>query len=331
MPRVAEWDVVNHPDRNTTIWDIVGRDYMAEVFAAARRAAHPDTLLFVNEDEIVRDPGGTRVEQYLRTLRDYARLGVDYDGIGFMSHFDSGRLPSITAMDGVLDRLATFGKLLQSTEFDLDGRQLDPQAQADFHRDFHTLMYSRPETVGVVMWGFWEGQHWRAGEGAALFDLDWTIRPHGRSWIDQVTSEWHTSARGTAQAGGLYDLRGYLGEYEVTAEADGVRRTVSATVSADGGLLTVRLPAAGAAANPVAGAAVAPVLLAGPSAVEVKEDRRPTTAPRPLAVPVTRAAAVHDAAAPPTVAAFTVATPASGDPPTARLDAVFADPLGVWG
>ena len=337
VPRVAEWDVVNHPDRNTTIWDIVGRDFMRDVFAAARTAAHPDTRLYVNEDEIVRDPSGTRVGQYLATLRDYGRLGVDYDGVGFMSHFDSGRLPSVGRMDGVLDRLAAFGKALQSTEFDLDGRRLDPQTQADFHRDFLTLMFGRPETVGVVMWGFWEGQHWRAGEGAALFDADWSLRPHGRSWIDQVTSEWHTSVRGTTQAGGLYDLRGYRGEFDVAVEAGGVRRTVTATLADDGRTLVVRLPPV-AAVGDVAGArdvAGAAAFLPPRREAFAFDEAAAAFVPRGLDADEFAASSPRkEAGRLSATEAWLAAAPASRVMPAARLDAVFADPLrplSSWG
>ena len=75
--------------------------------------------------------------------------------------------------------------------------------------------------------GFWEGAHWRPR--AALWNGDWTIRPHGQAWLDLVTKEWWTNLDGVTDARGRFTARGFCGDYEVTVEHGG--KTVSRRVA----------------------------------------------------------------------------------------------------
>ena len=52
-----------------------------------------------------------------------------------------------------------------STELDIN--LADEQLQADYFRDFLVASASHPNINGIVLWGFWESQHWR--HDAALF------------------------------------------------------------------------------------------------------------------------------------------------------------------
>jgi tRNA A37 methylthiotransferase MiaB len=67
---------------------------------------------------------------------------------------------------------------------------LDRSLQADFMRDYLIALFSHPNVGGVMLWGFWEGRHWRPD--AALFERDWTPRPVARAWMDLVHREWKT-------------------------------------------------------------------------------------------------------------------------------------------
>jgi hypothetical protein len=70
-----------------------------------------------------------------------------------------------------------------------------------------------------MMWGFWEGAHWRPR--AALWNRDWSLRPHGQVWVDLVTKEWWTNTGGRTDARGGFATRGFCGDYEVTVEFEG--------------------------------------------------------------------------------------------------------------
>ena len=76
-------------------------------------------------------------------------------------------------------------------------------------------MFSHPAVTGVLMWGFWEGRHWRPR--AAMVRKDWTLKPNGQAWMDLVEKQWWTDERGKTGPDGEYKIRGFLGDYEITA------------------------------------------------------------------------------------------------------------------
>lgn len=58
-----------------------------------------------------------------------------------------------------------------------------------------------------------------------------------------MTKTWWTNADGTADADGLYQTRGFYGDYEITATTkDGRTRTRAATLAPDHGAVELALP-----------------------------------------------------------------------------------------
>ncbi|NQV33586.1 MAG: endo-1,4-beta-xylanase, partial [Phycisphaeraceae bacterium] len=262
VPRILEWDVVNHPLIARDFWGpndfwrhvavssdqaTLGNERMIDMFLAAREEVHAQTALYINEGGILATrrgrPDGFLAERYASLveflLETYESSEPQtevplLDGIGFMSHFDSGQL---TAIDEINDRLSDFaplGKTLQSTEFDVGDLVIDQQTQADFTRDFLNVMFGRPETNAVVMWSFWQGRE--AGtttEGKHLFNRDWTVKPNGQAWLDLVHQEWSTDVVGTTWNDGNYTTRAFYGDYEITVEIDGQSYAVTRSFTAD--------------------------------------------------------------------------------------------------
>jgi len=111
--------------------------------------------------------------------------GAPLSGIGIQSHFD-WELPAPVAVLKGLDRFALLGRDIEITEHDIN--VTDEQLQADYTRDYLTLAFSHPAVIGLLSWGFWQGQHWRPD--AAYFRKDWSIKPAGRVWIDLVMHKW---------------------------------------------------------------------------------------------------------------------------------------------
>ena len=97
----------------------------------------------------------------------------------------------------------------------------DEELQADYTRDFLILCYSHPSVVGVQFWGFWAGAHWRPQ--AAMFREDWSERPAAGVYRDLVLNRWRTRAGGSTDAAGRLSLRGFHGDYAVTAVYQGRR------------------------------------------------------------------------------------------------------------
>ena len=232
--RLAEWDAINHiVGWNGTMATVTGSN---EIYAKIIRHARSKTRtpLWVNEGSIL--PGGSRTEAYEKIIGYLFENKAGPDGIGFMGHFKEGSLRPIEGLWEVYARFAKFGVPLQLTEFDIDTR--DEQLQADYLRDVMTITFSHPSFNGIVMWGFWEGRHWRPN--AALWRKDWSIKPAGKMWKELVFETWWTKEERTTDASGLCEVSAFLGSYELVVEhAD---RTVTARVTVDktGQVKTVR-------------------------------------------------------------------------------------------
>jgi GH35 family endo-1,4-beta-xylanase len=238
--RLRDWDVVNEPYTNHQVQDILTqafggdpRDYLTEWFQAAK-AADPAARLFLNDYPSL--AGGSHLDAYYDTLQYMIAQGAPLEGIGIQGHFGGGT-PGMDAMLANLDRFAAFGLPLQITEF--DQTSLDLQLQADFLRDFMTLSFSHSAIDAFVMWGFWEGRHWKPD--AALWRDDWSIKPNGQQWLDLVRAEWQTDTSGSTFDDGILRTHGYLGSYEVVVSAHGQTFVLTPELLAGGTNVTVTL------------------------------------------------------------------------------------------
>ena len=119
---------------------------------------------------------------------------------------------------------------LEITEFDIDSA--DEATQADYTRDFLTATFSYPQTKAFIMWGFWEGSHWRPR--GAMLRRDWSPKPNYAAWNDMVFKKWWTNADGKTSGQGTFATRGFLGDYEIEVKANGKTKTVKATLPKGG-------------------------------------------------------------------------------------------------
>ncbi len=129
-----------------------------------------------------------------------------------------------------LDRFVAFGKELEITEFDIDTS--DEATQADYTRDFMTAVFSYPSVKAFLMWGFWEGAHWRPA--GAMLRRDWSPKPNAAVYNDLVFKRWWTNVGGKTGAHGTFATRGFLGDYEVEAKAGAKSKTVRVTLPKSG-------------------------------------------------------------------------------------------------
>ena len=249
--QVAEWDVVNEAFTNVdfqTLLTGVARDSspdwverhappLVEWFKAAR-VADPTAKLDINDYSILSSGGYDTVHQdhYFRTIKTLLDAGAPVQGIGMQSHFASPLTPPARMLE-ILDWFSAHGLPIQGTEFDVD--TYDEQLQADFTRDYLTGMFSHPSVIGVISWGFWEGNHWLPG--SAFWRKDWTLRPAGQVWKDLVFKAWWTAAEGRSDKDGAYRVRGFLGDYEIAAKHDGITKTTTAKLVKTGATVTIEL------------------------------------------------------------------------------------------
>ena len=237
---VDEWDAVNHIagwGQNFNWRNLTGRLDYAAPWLEQLRAGVPDGLpLYINEGNVLSDHG-TRADDYFAVAQALVDAGAPLDGIGFMGHFktdeetfDSGALTPPRQQLEILDRFAALGLPLKITEFDIDAGA-DDALQADFIRDAMIVAFSHPAVESFVMWGFWEGKHWR--KPAALVRLDGSMRPSGDVWLDLVYRQWWTDAVVRTDERGVAVVPAFYGDYQVRSfDPDGVY-TVEATHRAD--------------------------------------------------------------------------------------------------
>ncbi len=236
--RVPEWDVLNEPFHNNDLIRILGRDEMVEWFRAAR-AADPEARLFLNENAILnmRANAAEKAAHFEETIRFLLDAGAPLGGLGMQGHCYDPLTPP-DAVLGRLDRFGRFGLPIVVTECDI---LVDDEAlQGDYFRDFLIAVFSHPATDGFFVWGFWDGRHWK--QNAPIFRKNWSLKPSGRAWEELVLGAWRTNETETTDAAGVFRLRAFRGDYEVTVRAGGRETRAAARVDANGGSVHVRIP-----------------------------------------------------------------------------------------
>ena len=96
-----------------------------------------------------------------------------------------------------------------------------------------------PNINGIVLWGFWESQHWRPD--AALFRKDWSIKPNGQVWKDLVLGKWRTNTDGATATNGTYSTRAFLGDYQITITSNNHTQTTQTSLLPEGRTVEVHL------------------------------------------------------------------------------------------
>ncbi|WP_269520491.1 endo-1,4-beta-xylanase [Alteromonas sp. BMJM2] len=221
---IDEWDVLNEPFDNHYLMDAFGDQVMLDWFSQAQRE-NPSARLFINDYSIISGGGRNSVHQdhYFNTIDYLLSNDAPVHGIGLQSHFSATPTP-ITQIFDIIDKYhSAFPNLMiRATEFDIDTS--DEQMQADYTRDFLTIFFSHPATVGVQKWGFWAGAHWRPN--AAMYHRDWSPKLNQKAWHDTVYSTFWNDFSGKTDDSGNFAARGFYGDYVIKVEIDG-KETVS--------------------------------------------------------------------------------------------------------
>ncbi|MFD2035446.1 endo-1,4-beta-xylanase [Belliella marina] len=220
---INEWDAINHlvskDHKNTLLLEEkYGLGIYREVFALRK---YFGLSYYVNESKVLTSRG----EKYLPYLERVTKMKAEDlspDGIGFMSHFEPDNLPDMDTLYGRLDTFASLGVDLKITEFDIMfgkrgiksyPNENDLQLQAQFTEDFLRMCFSHPKMRGIMLWGFWEQNHWYPD--AALWSSEWEIKPNGKAWLDLVHKEWWTQEEHQLTKSNNISTRGFKGDYSI--------------------------------------------------------------------------------------------------------------------
>jgi GH35 family endo-1,4-beta-xylanase len=184
---------------------------------ALAKKTDPKAKVFVNEIDVI-ETGVFPSPAYNnlgKLIQSWQSDNIPIEGVGVQGHFDEGNLTKPEILLKIFDGLAAYKLDIQITEYDL--KTTDEQLKADYTRDIMTVAFSHPSTSAFVMWGFWDGAHWK--DDAPLFYKDWTLKPAGKAWVDLVQKQWWTNEQGQVDNQGKYSTRGFLGDYKITVKA----------------------------------------------------------------------------------------------------------------
>lgn len=229
---VRDTDVLNEPFTNFDVQDRLN-DYTVEYdwFHRARQGdARP--RLFLNDYNVEGIFGNQNHQNYtLGRVRAIKNSGAPIDGVGFQSHFDT----SMVGMDAFRNALDLFGaevEHIQITEYDHEIG--DRELQADFLRDYMTMAFSHPQVDAFLMWGFWDGAHWK--DNAPLYDADWNLKPSGKAWFDLVYGKWWTNTSNApvnTNASGNANARVFKGDHRLNITSGGVTKSYDTRLVTD--------------------------------------------------------------------------------------------------
>ncbi|MHC5092759.1 MAG: endo-1,4-beta-xylanase, partial [Planctomycetota bacterium] len=229
------WDVLNEPISEPEFVDVLGRDEAVNWYKLAKEL-EPEAKLYCNDYSILLDRG--KLIKFIELVKYLIDHGAPIDGVSPQSHlWASQQLPSIETLKENFDLLAELGLEIYPDQFEVIVP--DEQLHSDYTRDFYLLSFSHPSVVGVTHWGLWEGDIWM--KDAAWFRKDWSEKTFAKVYKDLVFNKWWTDTRGNTDDGGRFQIRGFLGTYELVITVGDQIRSQQFDLSSDGQTLTIDL------------------------------------------------------------------------------------------
>jgi|GEM_PF-4326242 len=174
--------------------------------------------------------GGLQSERFKTFLDELFDADAPIDGIGFQAHIPS-TLPSILDVKDRLDEYtARYDVPIKITEYDTNVGTSD-QLAGDYMKDFLTMIFSHDNVEAFIMWGFWDGNHWKAN--APMFDMAWNLKPAGEQFNQLVFGEWWTDEQSTSDANGNVAFRPYKGTHTITVTSGSDTYTTEVELNED--------------------------------------------------------------------------------------------------
>ena len=224
---ITDWDVLNEITTNSDLQNTFenyseyeeGIDVYKYIFQEVK-AANPEMPIYVNDYVVLSGAGSsnTVINRYKDLLNQLDAAEVPFDGIGFQCHI--GSVPtSIYKLQQVWDEYyQRYNVPLKVTEYDVNP-VVSEEVAANYMADFLTMTFSHPAMEAFLMWGFWDGNHWK--DNAPMYDFDWNLKPSGQVFIDKVFNEWWTEESSTTDQGGVASFRPFKGTHKVIVSKDG--------------------------------------------------------------------------------------------------------------
>jgi xylan 1,4-beta-xylosidase len=213
--RFLQWDVNNEMLHGSFFRDRLGEAIEPWMFQSAHEL-DPAAKLFVNDYNILsvdQSFNDTQTDEYVAEIRKLLAQGAPIDGVGIQGHiWNENILAHPEVIKQRLDKIAALGLPIWITEFDV--ADAGENSSADKLELVYRTAYSHPAVAGIMTWIPWAGDSWR-GTNAGLARVDWTLSAAGQRF-ESLMREWSTHTNGQADAQGIFNFRGFPGDYEIT-------------------------------------------------------------------------------------------------------------------
>ncbi len=182
-------------------------------------------------------------EEYFDLLRQMREADVDIDILGMQSHMHRDLWTQEETLR-VIDRAAEFGWPIHFPECSIcSGTPIGEMSyesgvvnhfreteedlywQADFAKDFYTIVFSHP-AVEALSWFDFTDHRW-LNAPAGLVDDDLNPKPVYGTLYDLIHRQWHSDADLVTGTAGWCAAHLFCGNYDITVIADGVKKTVN--------------------------------------------------------------------------------------------------------
>ncbi len=227
--RIEEFDLNNEMINGDFFRRRLGYGVINEM-AFAAKAGNPDVTLYVNDYGVLVERN-YNADSYITQIENLLANGVPIGGIGCQGHTitsdevdSTGKAATLPErVQSNLDKLAKFNLPIKITEclFTAD----DEQDIAEELRKFFPICFAHPNVEAILMWGFWEGDHWQPH--TAMWKRDWTATPQALAYRDLVFNKWWTKTSGKADDDGTFKVDAFYGDYIITSNGQEKKVTLS--------------------------------------------------------------------------------------------------------
>jgi endo-1,4-beta-xylanase len=219
-----DWDVLNEITTNNEFANrfagtpgyVTGRELYAEIYKQADSLA-PNAKMYIN-DYIAIEQGdlpNNGIATWKQRIDELIAKGAPVEGIGFQGHFQTSPT-GIPRIKEIYDEFWNKYRLeAKVTEYDIS-KLASAELQTKYMRDILTISFAHPSMKGFLMWGFWDGAHWL--DNSPIFNKDWTVKPSGAAFIDQVFTKWWTDTKVNSATSGEATTRAFKGKYKITVK-----------------------------------------------------------------------------------------------------------------
>jgi endo-1,4-beta-xylanase len=219
------WDVVNEAAwANNTLAGMTMHDYTALPFKWARES-DPDAVLCINDAHKIVPL--SEMQRFWDILVDLNNTNTPYDVIGIQAHVDRvDRFPLEIVLE-LLKKYSELGKPIHVTEFTPCSDKLPiekswkkgvwtEEEQAEYAERFYRVCFSVPAIESIGWWDLTDYSAWQPGGGLLRADL--TPKPAYKALKKLIHKTWRTKASGETDQDGLFEFRGFHGEYSIQIE-----------------------------------------------------------------------------------------------------------------